>query len=72
MRTRETINETRNETMAKTNQPTPGYNSKITVRISTDKNGRPMAHYCGLAGRWIRMNMDEAKMLIATETVWTN
>ena len=53
----------------KTNQNTPGYNSKITVRISADKNGRPMAHYWSLmARRWIGMNLDEGRLLIATET----
>ncbi len=57
------------ETMARP-QNTPGYNSRITVRIKSDKNGRPMAHFWGMARRWIKMNMEEARMLIATDQAW--
>ena len=54
----------------KTTQMTPGYSCKITVRIKADKNGRPMAHYWGLARRWIKMNLAEAELLISTGTAW--
>ena len=56
--------------MGSATKKTPGYNCKITVRIKTDKNGHPMAHYWGIAKRWIKMNLDEARLLIATETAW--
>jgi hypothetical protein len=46
------------------------YSPKITVRIKADKNGRPMAHYWGLARRWIKMNLVEAELLIATGEAW--
>jgi hypothetical protein len=46
---------------------TPGYNSRITIRLSADRHGRPLAHYWGRARRWIRLPMDEAQMLLATE-----
>lgn len=50
---------------------TPGYNSRITVRIKTNKNGRRIAHYWGYMGRrWLPMKIAEAEMLIATDQAW--
>ena len=38
----------------------------VTIRFSTDKNGRPMAHYWGLACRWLPISLDKAELWIAT------
>jgi hypothetical protein len=39
---------------------------QITIRFTTDKNGKPRAHYWGLARRWLPIGIDEAKLKIAT------
>jgi hypothetical protein len=39
---------------------------KITIRFSTDKNGKPRAHYWGLARRWLPISIDAAKLKLAT------
>lgn len=37
------------------------------VTFTTDKNGKPLAFRdCRLAGRYIRIGLDEAKLLVAT------
>jgi hypothetical protein len=38
----------------------------ITIRFSTDKNGRRRAHYWGLARRWLPISIDEAELRLAT------
>jgi hypothetical protein len=55
--------------MNSNNRRTPGYNCRLTIRFSADKNGRPLAHYWShnrlSSGRWIRLGYDEAKMFVA-------
>lgn len=38
-----------------------------TIRIKTDKNGKPIAHYWGLARRWLPISIDEAWLKLATQ-----
>jgi hypothetical protein len=40
----------------------------ITIRIRTNKNGRRMAHYWGLARRWLPMPVAAAELALATGT----
>ena len=40
----------------------------ITIRIRTNKTGRRMAHYWGLARRWLPMSVAEAEIALATGT----
>lgn len=48
---------------------TPGYNCRLTIKFSADKNGRPLAHYWsgGTFGqaRWFRISYDAARLFIA-------
>jgi hypothetical protein len=37
----------------------------ITIRYSTDKLGRPMAHYWGRARRWLPISLDKAALWIS-------
>jgi hypothetical protein len=37
----------------------------ITIRFSTDKNGKLRAHYWGLARRWLPISVDAAKLKLA-------
>ncbi len=48
---------------------TPGYNRRLTIRLSRDKNGRPLAHYWGgpQSGRWFRMPIHDARMALAQD-----
>jgi hypothetical protein len=50
---------------------TPGYNCRLTIRFSTDKNGNPLAHYWSQNilsnGRWIRLGYDAARLFVAQE-----
>ena len=39
---------------------------KVTIRYSTDKNGRQIAHYWGLAMRWLPISLDKAAIWIST------
>jgi hypothetical protein len=44
---------------------------KITIRFSTDKNGKRRAHYWGRALRWLPISVAEAeRKLIANEANW--
>jgi hypothetical protein len=38
----------------------------VSVKFSTDKAGRPRAHYWGLARRWLPISVDKAQLWIAT------
>lgn len=38
----------------------------ITIRFTTDKNGKRRAHYWGLARRWLPISIAEAEMKLAT------
>ena len=41
-----------------------------TIRFHTDKNGKPVAFkWLHRAGRWCKMNYNEAKLMEATESV---
>lgn len=42
----------------------------ITIRISTDKNGKPIAHYWGAARRWLPISVDKAELALATGTIF--
>lgn len=42
-------------------------NHTVTIRFSTDKRGRPRAHYWGLARRWLPIGIDEAEIRLATD-----
>ena len=55
---------------ATTTTKTPGYNSRISIRIKLDKNGRRMAHYWGMARRWIKMPLVEAELHLAADDAW--
>jgi hypothetical protein len=39
---------------------------QITIRFSTDKNGRRRAHYWGLARRWLPISIEAAELKLAT------
>lgn len=56
-------------TQARSQEKTPGYNCCIAIRFSTDKNGKPLAHYWGggIYGRWIKMSLDAAKLFVAQD-----
>jgi hypothetical protein len=38
---------------------------QITIRFTTDKKGKPRAHYWGLARRWLPIGIEAAKLKIA-------
>lgn len=38
----------------------------VSIRFSTDKAGRPRAHYWGLARRWLPISVDAAKLKLST------
>lgn len=42
-------------------------NHTITVRVRTDKNGKQIAHYWGLAKRWLPIGIEEAQLKLATD-----
>lgn len=48
---------------------TPGFNCRIGIAFTADKNGRPIAYYWSrsLYPRWIRIGYDRAKLLVATK-----
>lgn len=47
---------------------TPGFNTRISIAFTADKNGKPVAYRWSRMGmRWIKMAYAEAKMLVATE-----
>ena len=39
---------------------------KITIRFTTDKNGKRRAHYWGMARRWLPISVDAAELKLAT------
>lgn len=39
----------------------------VTIRFSTDRNGKRRAHYWGLARRWLPISVDEAELKLATQ-----
>lgn len=43
----------------------------VTIRIKTNKNGRRVAHYWGVAKRWLPMPVETAEIAIATGA-WGN
>jgi len=38
----------------------------VSIKFSTDKAGRPRAHYWGRARRWLPISIAEAQLWIAT------
>lgn len=47
---------------------TPGFNCRLSIRFSTDKNGRKLAHYWSAkAVRYIRVGTADAEMWIAQD-----
>lgn len=38
----------------------------VTIRIKADKRGKRIAHYWGIARRWLPMAVDVAELAIAT------
>lgn len=58
---------------------TPGYSIRLTIRLKTGRSGRKMAHRwspdpggradmtCPGTGRWLRMKLVDAELLIAQE-----
>lgn len=55
-------------TSTATTTNTPGYNCRIAIRFTTDKNGRKLAHYWSRgAFRWIRIVTANAEMWIAQD-----
>jgi hypothetical protein len=42
----------------------------ITIRIKANKNGKPVAHYWGLARRWLPISVDKAELALATGTLF--
>ena len=38
----------------------------VTIRFTTDKRGRKIAHYWGLARRWLPIALDKAELWLAT------
>ena len=43
----------------------------ITVRISTNKNGKRIAHYWGMARRWLPLSVEAAELALATGTLFS-
>lgn len=51
-----------------TTQNTPGYNTRIAIFFTTDRNGRKVAYrWSGMQVRAFRMQLAEAELLVATE-----
>ncbi len=42
----------------------------ISIRLSTNKSGKPIAHYWGAARRWLPISLDAAKLALATGTLF--
>jgi len=44
----------------------------LTIRITTNKNGKRIAHYCSLRGgwRWLPISVAAAELAIATGTLF--
>jgi hypothetical protein len=40
-------------------------NRTITIRIRSNRNGKPVAHYWGAAKRWLPMSVAEADVALA-------
>lgn len=49
---------------------TPGYKSRITIRIRADKNGQRRAHYWGMARRWLPLPLADAELFLAADQAW--
>ena len=46
---------------------TPGFNSRISIAFTADKNGKPIAYYWSRrAVRWIKIGYDKAKVLVGS------
>lgn len=46
---------------------TPGYNTRISIAFTADKNGRPIAYRWSSASlRWIKTSYDTAKVLVGS------
>ena len=47
---------------------TPGYNSRITIKLSTTKNGQQRATYwSGMSMRWLPLPRAEAELFLAMD-----
>lgn len=46
---------------------TPGFNTRLQIAFTADKNGKAIAYYWSRAvyPRWIRIGYDRAKLLVA-------
>lgn len=54
--------------MAQTTTNTPGYNSRVSYKFKTDKNGRKRAYYMSRRSmRWFPAKLDEAELHVAME-----
>ncbi|MFC5423690.1 hypothetical protein ACFPOB_29590 [Bosea eneae] len=40
----------------------------VTIRIKSNRNGKLVAHYWGMARRWLPISVAEAQMAVATGT----
>ena len=58
-------------TLAPAYVKTPGYNSRLQIAFTADKNGKAIAYYLSRGGgsmRWIRMGYAAAKDFVAQQT----
>jgi hypothetical protein len=58
-----------------TTTATPGYRSRLNIRLFTDKKGRPRALQCSFgiglcSGRWFPIARDKAEMFLAMDQAW--
>ena len=42
----------------------------ISIRLGTNKAGKPVAHYWGAARRWLPISVNAANLALATGTVF--
>jgi hypothetical protein len=47
---------------------TPGFDHRISIKFTTDRNGRKLAHRWSMrALRWFRISLADAELWIATD-----
>jgi hypothetical protein len=44
---------------------TPGYNRRLTIKLTTTKNGQPRATYWSSGLRWLPIKRADAEMFLA-------
>jgi hypothetical protein len=42
----------------------------ITIRFSTNRRGKRVAHYWGTARRWLPIGLEAARVAVATGALW--